>query len=113
MFTTSLSLEALQQSAERTGGEYTGTEDLYRQRWRWDKVFWATHCVDCYPGNCPIRVYVKDGVVFREEQAGNMPIIEKGVPDMNPMGCQKGAAWSRLLYSPERVLHPLRRAGPS
>ncbi|KKL19023.1 hypothetical protein LCGC14_2469660, partial [marine sediment metagenome] len=30
---------------------------------------------------------------------------------MNPMGCQKGAAWSRLLYSPERVLHPLKRAG--
>src|SRR3990170_943534 len=109
MFTASLSLEALQESAERTGGEYKGTEDLYRQRWRWDKVTWATHCVDCYPGNCPYRVFVKDGVILAEEQAGNLPVIEEGVPDMNPMGCQKGAAWSRLLNSPERVLHPLRR----
>jgi anaerobic selenocysteine-containing dehydrogenase len=58
-----------------------------------------------------MRVYVKDGVVVREEQAGTMPIIEEGVPDMNPMGCQKGAAWSRLLNTPERVLHPLKRAG--
>ncbi len=111
MFTASLSLEALQKGAEPARGEYRGTEDIYRQRWRWDKSFVATHCVDCYPGNCPYRVYVKDGVVFREEQAGTLPIIEKGVPDMNPMGCQKGAAWSRLLYSPERVLHPLKRAG--
>ena len=35
--------------------------DAYRDKWRWDKVFWATHCVDCYPGNCPYRVYVRDG----------------------------------------------------
>lgn len=57
----------------------------------------GTHCVDCYPGNCPYRVYVKDGVVAAEEQAGTMPVVEEGVPDMNPLGCQKGAAWSRLL----------------
>jgi DMSO reductase family type II enzyme molybdopterin subunit len=111
MFTASLSLEALQKGAKPARVEYKGTEDLYRQRWRWDKVFSATHCVDCYPGNCPYRVYVKDGVIFSEEQAGTLPMIEEGVPDMNPMGCQKGAAWSRLLYSPERVLHPLKRAG--
>src|SRR3990170_1361988 len=111
MSTASLSLQALQQGAEAARAEYRSTEDVYRQQWRWDKVFVATHCVDCYPGNCPIRVYVRDGVVVREEQAGTLPIIEKGVPDMNPMGCQKGAAWSRLLHSPERVLHPLKRAG--
>jgi DMSO reductase family type II enzyme molybdopterin subunit len=111
MSTNSLSLEALQAGVEPTDIQYRGSEDLYRQRWQWDNVYSATHCVDCYPGNCPIRVYVKDGVVFREEQSGTMPLIEKGVPDMNPMGCQKGAAWSRLLYSPERVLQPLKRAG--
>ncbi len=111
MFTASLSLEALQKGEGPAGGKYKGTEDLYRQRWRWDKSFVATHCVDCYPGNCPYRVYVKDGVILYEEQAGTFPIIEKGVPDLNPMGCQKGAAWSRMLYSPERVLHPLKRAG--
>ena len=33
----------------------------YRSRWSWDEVRWASHCIDCYPGNCPMRVYVKDG----------------------------------------------------
>jgi DMSO reductase family type II enzyme molybdopterin subunit len=87
------------------------SQDVYRKRWQWDKVVWATHCVDCYPGACPFRVYVKDGRVVGEEQAGTFPTIENGVPDMNPMGCQKGVAWSRTLYAPERVLHPLKRAG--
>ena len=86
-------------------------EHRYRDRWRWDDTFWATHCVDCYPGNCPYKVFVRDGKVIAEEQAATFPVIDKGVPDLNPMGCQKGAAWSRLLYSPERVLHPLKRAG--
>jgi dimethylsulfide dehydrogenase subunit alpha/complex iron-sulfur molybdoenzyme family reductase subunit alpha len=54
---------------------------------------------------------VRNGNVIAEEQAATFPMIDKGVPDLNPMGCQKGAAWSRLLYSPERVLHPLKRAG--
>ncbi|MBW2243029.1 MAG: molybdopterin-dependent oxidoreductase [Deltaproteobacteria bacterium] len=83
----------------------------YRDRWKWDKVTWGCHCVDCYPSNCPYRVYVKDGRVVREEQAGTFETIEAGVPDMNPAGCQKGAAWSEMLYGKERVLHPLRRTG--
>jgi DMSO reductase family type II enzyme molybdopterin subunit len=85
--------------------------DAYRARWKWDKVAWGTHCVDCYPSNCPYRVYVKDGVVVREEPAGTFETIEAGVPDMNPAGCQKGAAWSQTLSGQERVLYPLRRAG--
>ena len=44
----------------------------YRDRWKWDKVTWGCHCVDCYPSNCPYRVYVKDGRVVREEQAGQL-----------------------------------------
>jgi DMSO reductase family type II enzyme molybdopterin subunit len=86
-------------------------EELYREKWRWDKVTWGSHCVDCYPSNCSYRVYSKDGIVVREEPAGVYPTIEDGVPDMNPMGCQKGACWSQLLYGQERVLHPLKRAG--
>jgi DMSO reductase family type II enzyme molybdopterin subunit len=87
------------------------SEERYRERWRWDKVFWGTHTVDCYPGNCPMRVYVRDGKVVREEQAGNFPRVEVGVPDMNPLGCQKGVCWGQHLDAPDRVLHPLRRAG--
>jgi nitrate reductase alpha subunit len=65
---------------------------------------WGSHCVDCYPSNCPYRVYVRDGVVVREEQAATFETVEEGVPDMNPAGCQKGASWSQLLYGQDRVL---------
>ncbi|MCE7928477.1 MAG: hypothetical protein DYG91_08290, partial [Chloroflexi bacterium CFX7] len=58
-----------------------------------------------------MRVYVKDGIVWREEQSGSFNTIEPGVPDFNPMGCQKGASWSQSLYGPDRVMYPLKRAG--
>ncbi len=103
--------KAPERTRQGNGHLSASPQEHYRSRWRWDKAFWATHCVDCYPGNCPYRVYVRDGVVVAEEQSGTFPVIDKNVPDLNPMGCQKGAAWSRMLYSPERVLHPLKRAG--
>ncbi len=87
------------------------TTAKYREKWTWDKTAYGSHCINCYPGNCLYRVYVKDGVIVREEQSGTFPPVEKGVPDMNPMGCQKGNAWSQMLHSPERVLHPMKRAG--
>ncbi len=85
--------------------------DAYRDMWRWDSVAWGTHCVDCYPGACPWRMYVRNGKVVREEQAGNLVPVIEGIPDANPMGCQKGACWSTMLYGEERVLQPLRRVG--
>ncbi len=84
----------------------------YESRWSWDKVGWGTHCVDCYPGNCPFRVYVKDGKIIREEPAATFATVEEGVPDFNPMGCNKGACWSQQLYDGDRLLHPLKRKGP-
>lgn len=90
---------------------YRSWEDLYRQAWKWDRIAWVSHCVNCYPGNCQYRLYIRDGVAAFEEQAGTFPSIEPGVPDMNPMGCQKGSQWARMLHSPERVLYPLRRVG--
>jgi DMSO reductase family type II enzyme molybdopterin subunit len=100
-------------SRRAVGNEtYSGVADIYGEKWTWDKVVRGTHCIDCYPaGNCPVRVYVKDGIVVREEQSGHMEQVEAGVPDMNPMGCQKGAAWSEQLYSADRILHPLKRVG--
>ncbi len=80
-------------------------------RLRFDRVAWGSHCVDCYPGACPYRVYVRDGQVLREEVAGTMLPFEEGVPDMNPLGCQKGAAWSQQLDGADRPLYPLRRVG--
>jgi len=91
--------------------EYLGWEDVYRDKWKWDDIHWGTHCVDCYPGDCPVRVYTRNGQVWREEQSGTLPVIEEGVPDFNPMGCQKGASWSQSLYGPDRIFYPLKRAG--
>ncbi len=88
------------------------SEERYRERWKWDRVHWGCHAVDCYPGGCPWRVYTRNGRIVREEQAGIFPVIEPGVPDLNPMGCQKGAAWSQQHENEERVLHPLKRVGP-
>jgi DMSO reductase family type II enzyme molybdopterin subunit len=85
--------------------------ERYRDKWKWDKVTWGSHAVDCYPGGCPFRVYVRDGKIMREEQSGTLPVIQQGVPDMNPMGCQKGTCWAYTHYGPERVTHPLKRAG--
>lgn len=83
----------------------------YRERWDWDEVRWASHCIDCYPGNCPMRVYLKDGKLIREESAATFPTYEPGVRDMNPMGCQRGVALSRMVKGEERVLYPLKRVG--
>ena len=75
----------------RESSPAAASEARYRDQWRWDKTARGTHCVDCYPGNCPMRVYIRDGKVVREEQAGDIAVVEPGVPDANPMGCQKGA----------------------
>lgn len=86
-------------------------ESAYRQRWTWDSVGVGTHCVDCYPGNCPYKVFVRDDKVLREEPTALFDIVEDGVPDFNPMGCNKGACWSQQLYDGDRVMHPMRRVG--
>ncbi|MBI4515719.1 MAG: molybdopterin-dependent oxidoreductase [Deltaproteobacteria bacterium] len=98
-------------STKPASNQHQASEEKYRNAWKWDKVTWGCHAVDCYPGGCPWRVYSKDGKIVREEQAGIFPTIEPGVPDMNPMGCQKGAAWSQQHYNEERVLYPMKRAG--
>ena len=95
----------LPRSEERAG------EDAYRSRWTWESVGWGTHCVDCYPGNCPYRVYSSGDRVVREEPSGTFETVEEGVPDANPMGCNKGACWSQQLYDGDRLLHPMRRVG--
>ena len=92
---TSRNTQRTQQAGRKAKSTSRDPLARYRDEWRWDRVVWGTHFVDCYPSNCPYRVYVRDGEVFVEEQRGTLPVIEKGVPDMNPMGCQKGAVWSR------------------
>jgi DMSO reductase family type II enzyme molybdopterin subunit len=91
--------------------KYNGWEKLHRDEWKWDKVTYGTHLVDCYPGNCLWRVYTKDGVVWREEQAAKYPVIDATGPDWNPRGCQKGCSYSNAMYNPDRVKYPMKRIG--
>ncbi len=92
---------------------YGDWRDVYRERWRWDKVVKSTHFVNCwYQAHCCWNVYVKDGIVWREEQVAQYPQTNSDVPDPNPRGCQKGACYSERMYDPARVRHPLERVGP-
>jgi complex iron-sulfur molybdoenzyme family reductase subunit alpha len=56
-------------------------------------------------------VYVKNGQVWREDQAADYPEFDEDLPDPNPRGCQKGACYSDYVNADERILHPLRRTG--
>jgi DMSO reductase family type II enzyme molybdopterin subunit len=86
--------------------------ERYRSRIEADGVGWGSHCVDCYPATCTYRVYTRDGRIVREEIAGPIDPPPPGdVPDDLPLGCNKGAAWSRQLDAGDRVLHPMRRVG--
>ena len=91
--------------------DYGKWEDLHRKEWTWDKVTFGSHSVDCYPGGCSWRVYTKGDKIVREEQSALWSPTEPSVPDLNPMGCQKGACWSHCHYSPDRVTEPLKRVG--
>ncbi|MBV0923800.1 molybdopterin-dependent oxidoreductase [Halomicroarcula limicola] len=89
---------------------YRDWEDLYREQWDWDSTARSTHSVNC-TGSCSWEVYVRNGQVWREEQAADYPQFDESLPDPNPRGCQKGACYSDYVNADHRVLHPLRRTG--
>ncbi len=89
---------------------YRTWEDFYRKIWSWDKVVRSTHSANC-TGSCSWKVYVKNGVMVREEQAADYPRISKDLPDYNPRGCQKGGCFVEYVYSPQRLKYPLIRTG--
>jgi DMSO reductase family type II enzyme molybdopterin subunit len=94
-----------------TGG-YDGYGDVYRQAWTWDRVAKGTHHHNCwYQRCCSFNVYVKEGIVWREEQVGSYPQTNADVPDFNPRGCQKGASFSGRMYDVARLRYPLKRVG--
>src|SRR6266508_186504 len=89
---------------------YRGWESLYREQFKWDKVVRSTHSANC-TGSCSWMVYVKDGVMVREEQASDYPRISADLPDYNPRGCQKGACFVEYVYGAQRLKYPLMRKG--
>jgi len=91
---------------------YQDFADIYRQQWTWDRVVKGTHYVNCaYQRGCAWNVYVKDGVVWREEQVGSYEQTNPEVPDFNPRGCQKGGCYSDRMYDESRLTVPLKRVG--
>jgi hypothetical protein len=95
----------------RTPAKLGSWQDLYRQRWSWDHVAKGTHgWLNCRSA-CNFDLYVKDGIVVREEQSASYAASEPGVPDFNPRGCQKGACYTEVMYGPGRLSVPLKRVG--
>jgi DMSO reductase family type II enzyme molybdopterin subunit len=91
---------------------YRDWEDVYRNSWRWDRIVRGTHTNANCVASCAWNLYVRDGVVWHEEQAAPYTASNSSVPDWNPRGCQKGACYSDLSLSPSRLRYPLRRTGP-
>jgi DMSO reductase family type II enzyme molybdopterin subunit len=92
---------------------YGDWRDVYRERWAWDKVVRSSHFVNCwYQAHCAWNVFVKDGMVWREEQVADYPQTNPDVPDPNPRGCQKGGCFSERMYDASRIRYPLKRVGP-
>ncbi|MFB6152662.1 MAG: molybdopterin-dependent oxidoreductase [Halodesulfurarchaeum sp.] len=89
---------------------YRDWEDLYREQWDWDSTSRSTHSVNC-TGSCSWEVFVRDGQVWREEQAADYPRINQDLPDLNPRGCNKGACYKDYVHGAQRVKYPLKRVG--
>jgi DMSO reductase family type II enzyme molybdopterin subunit len=79
------------------------------QRWTWERSYRHSHCGNCI-ANCGYRLYTTDGEAVYQEVSGDIDAVD-GVPDFNPLGCQKGAAWHVQRDSGDRLLYPLRRVG--
>ncbi|MBL8225022.1 MAG: molybdopterin-dependent oxidoreductase [Chromatiales bacterium] len=88
---------------------YRSFEDLLRNKWTWDRVARGTHGTNC-AGTCAFNVYIRNGIVWREEQQG-MYAPSGDAPDYGPRGCQKGLRHAKYMYGPQRILYPMKRVG--
>ena len=62
-----------------------------------------TSCHGCIQ-MCPVRAYIENGVVVKLEGDQDAPVSRGSL-------CLKGLNQLHTMYSPRRVLHPLKRAG--
>ena len=92
-------------------GSYRSWQDVWRERWKWDRVVHSSHARANCISACSWNVFVRDGIAWREEQNAIYAASEPGVPDFNPRGCQKGACYTDLMYEATRITHPLERVG--
>jgi DMSO reductase family type II enzyme molybdopterin subunit len=95
----------------RTPYQYREWEDVYREAWTWDEVVKVSHARTNCISACSLDAFVKDGIVWREEQNSNYAQTTPEVPDFNPRGCPSGCAYSIQMYDPTRIKYPMKRVG--
>jgi len=105
----------LKYGAAAAGGHSSATpyrrwEDIMRNKWTWDRVVRGSRGLNC-TGHCAFNVFVKNGIVWREEQQGEYGHQGDDTPDFGPRGCQKGLRQHKHMYGKQRVLYPMRRTG--
>lgn len=109
--TNALGLDLLAPVKDPLGAyPYRGWESFYRDLWQFDYFGRSTHSVNC-TGSCTWRGYVKNSILFKEEQYSDYPDISSTLPTYNPRGCQKGSNHKEYVYGPQRVKYPLIRTG--
>ncbi len=62
-----------------------------------------TSCIHDCGGRCPLKVYVKDGIVTRIENCADEEDLLRG--------CLRGRAYRQVLYNPNRLKYPMKRKG--
>jgi len=72
-----------------------------------EKIVWSSCNVNC-GSRCPLRVHVKDGKVVRVE-SDNTGENTFGTHEIR--ACLRGRGLRKWVYSPDRLRHPLKRAG--
>jgi len=111
LLSTALALHHGSTIADASARPYRRIEDVWRKKWTWDKVAHGTHGTNC-AGTCAFNVYIRNGVVWREEQQAQYERSgDADVPDYGPRGCNKGLRHARYMYGKQRVLYPMKRIG--
>ncbi|MSR00663.1 MAG: hypothetical protein EXR88_04620 [Gammaproteobacteria bacterium] len=111
LLSTALTLHHGSTIADASARPYRRIEDVWRKKWTWDKVAHGTHGTNC-AGTCAFNVYIRNGVVWREEQQAQYERSgDADVPDYGPRGCNKGLRHARYMYGKQRVLYPMKRIG--
>jgi DMSO reductase family type II enzyme molybdopterin subunit len=97
-------------AADGSAGSYKRWEDIMRNKWTWDRVVRGSRGLNC-TGHCAFNIYVRNGIVWREEQQGEYGHQGDDTPDFGPRGCQKGLRQHKIMYGKQRVLYPMKRVG--
>jgi anaerobic dimethyl sulfoxide reductase subunit A len=74
-----------------------------------EKIVWSACNVNC-GSRCPLRVHVKDGKVVRVSPDNTGEDGAHGTHEIR--ACLRGRGLRKWIYSPDRLLFPMKRSGP-